>query len=232
MVVPPTAAAAAASPVAAPAPEGQRVGPFIISPVDRWKGTLNQGSSSNVLFTIHGDGAPTTKLTQVTTDGTAFTAKLETVEEGRRWLITATSLTSLKQGSVTDTLRIATGNSNFPELRIQLEATVDTAVMAMPKALNFGVLPISQPEFDPSRTGKFVFIRQVRGGGLEIIKVSSTLPFVKTEVRDDVKGQSYRMLVTFEKEKMTAGDHSGKIIIETNNPASPVIEITITLKAQ
>lgn len=211
--------------------EGQHVGPFIISPKDRWTGRLSQGVSSSAVFVINNDGPQLLHLTGATTDG-VFTAKIETVEEGKRWMVTASSSAGLKPGAYADTIRVATDSREFPELRMQLEAAVEPAVIAMPSSLNFGVLPISNPDYDVSRTGKFIFIRQAHGGGLEIRKMSSTLPFVKTEVQDDVKGQSYRMLITFDKEKLTAGEHSGKIVLELNNPDTPRIEIPVKLKAQ
>jgi hypothetical protein len=211
--------------------EGQHVGPFIISPTDRWTGRLSQGVSSSAVFVIHNDGPQPRHLTGVVTEG-LFTAKLETVEEGKRWMVTASSSARLKPGAYADTIRVTTDSREFPELRMQLEATVEPAVVALPSSLDFGVLPISNPDYDVSRAGKFIFIRQAHGGGLEIRKVSSTLPFVKTEVQDDVKGQSYRMLITFDRDKLTAGEHSGKIILELNNPETPRVEISVKLKAQ
>ncbi|HZS07567.1 MAG TPA: DUF1573 domain-containing protein [Blastocatellia bacterium] len=213
-------------------PEGQRVGSFLISPSSRWKGRLAQGNSDDVMFSIVNDAPQPVRVTKVSVDGKAFTATLQTLEEGRRYLIIAKSSETLKAGNVVETLRVTTESREFPELQLQLDGNVEPAVSALPKALNFGVLPISNPAYDVSRTGKFLFVRLARGSGLEIKKVSSTLPFLKIEALDDVKGQSYRVLVMFDKEKLAKGEYSGKIILELNNPLTPILEIPVTLNAQ
>lgn len=213
-------------------PEGQQVGPFLISPSDRWTGRLYQGSSDSIVFIITSTDPQARQITKVTADSQMFSGKIETLETGRRWMITIVNSALLKAGAVSDTIRIATDSSAYPELRIQLQAGVEPVIVAMPNKVNFGVLPISNPEFDAGRTGKFIFLRQLRGAGLEVRKVSSTLPFLRTEVQEDVKGVSCRILIMFDKEKLTAGEYSGKITIETNNPITPVAEVSITLRAQ
>lgn len=213
-------------------PEGQKVGPFVVGPSARWQGRLTQGGSTDVMFTVINTTPQPVKLTKILAGSEAFTTKLQTLEEGKRYLITATSSAALKAGPLAETIKVATDSSEYPELKLQIETNVDPAVVAMPKALNFGMLPISNPEYDASRTGKFIFVRLARGSGLEITKASSTLPFLKIEVNEDVKGQSFRLLVTFDKDKLTKGEYKGKITLELNNALVPVIDIPVTVAAQ
>lgn len=216
----------------APKPEGQRVGPFLISPSARWTGRLYQGRSDSTVFVITNDSQQPLRLTKASIEGQAFTAKLETLEEGKRWMVTASSGARLRPGALAETLIVATDSREFPELKIQLNASVEAAVVATPGRVDFGVLPISNPDYDVSHVGKFIFIRQTAGSGLKIKKVSSTLPFIKTEVKETTEGQAYQMLITFDREKMVAGTYTGKVILEVNNPDTPVLEISIALRAQ
>ncbi len=215
-----------------PKPEGQRVGPFLISPAARWKGRLAQGRSTSAVFVITSDSPQPLRIIRAATEGQAFTAKLETLEAGKRWMVTASSAARLQPGALAETLVVTTDSREFPELKIQLNATVDAAVVATPVRVDFGVLPISTPDYDASRVGKFIFIRQTAGGGLKIKKVSSTLPFIKTEVKETSEGQAYQMLITFDRDKLTAGTYTGKVMLEVNNPDTPVLEISISLRAQ
>jgi hypothetical protein len=76
-------------------------------------------------------------------------------------------------------------------------------------------------------------VRQVRGSGLEIKNVTATLPFIKVTVEDEVPGRSYRLKIGFSQEvKLTPGNYTGTIKVETNNPDMPVVELTVSLIAQ
>jgi len=64
------------------------------------------------------------RFTKVIANGNAFTVKLETVEEGKRYVIAARSNTSLPPGEHKQTVKLLTDNSDYPDLEIDLQVTV------------------------------------------------------------------------------------------------------------
>jgi len=213
-------------------PRGQRVGQFIIGPSNTWTATIAQGTSTDAVITIYNEGEKPARITKVTPGGEAFTVKLDTLVEGKRYLLTAKSSTSLSIGRHRQVVKLATDSSETPELEVRLDAVVSPPLIVRPEELAFGVLPISKDGYDVSRVAKFVNLIQVRGAGLEVKKVTPSLPFLKVEIMPEASGQTCLLKVMFDKEKLTKGEYKGTIKVETNNPQVPVLEIPVTLTAQ
>ena len=73
-----------------------------------------------------------------------------------------------------------------------------------------------------------IYVRKLRGGGLKINSVSSTLPFLTLTLSTDTEGQIYTLKVTLDRSKITTpGEFKGKILIETNDPDTPVLEVPV-----
>jgi hypothetical protein len=72
-----------------------------------------------------------------------------------------------------------------------------------------------------------IYVRKVREGGLKINSYSSTLPFLKLELATEKEGEIYVIKLKLDQSKIKAGEHQGKVRIETNDPETPVLEIPI-----
>jgi hypothetical protein len=73
-----------------------------------------------------------------------------------------------------------------------------------------------------------IYVRKLRGGGLKVSGVSSTLPFLTLTLTTDTEGQIYTLRVTLDRSKITTpGEFKGKIRIETNDPDTPVLEVPV-----
>lgn len=215
--------------------EGRKIGPFRVTPTDSLRARASAGGAVDIIYTIINEEASPLKLTNVTTDSDGFTARIETLEEGRRYLIRATSTPAIKAGTHFQKFRVTTTAPEMPEIELRLEAFVTGVVYANPTSLHLGVIPASSPDFYPEGYAKFVWIRQPRGASLELRKMTSTLPFIKIEPYEENKGQVFVLTVALDKErrdKMTLGEHEGKLIIETNNPQVPLIEVPLKVKFQ
>lgn len=215
--------------------EGRKVGPFRVTPTDSLRARASAGGAVDIIYTIINEEASPLKLTGVTTDSDGFTAKIETLEEGRRYLVRATSTPAVKVGTHFQKFKVATTAPEMPEIELRLEAFVTAIVYANPTSLNLGVIPASSPNFYPDGYAKFVWIRQPRGASLELKKITATLPFIKIEPYEENKGQVFVLTVALDKEKrdkMTLGEHSGKLVIETNNPQVPLIEVPLKVTFQ
>lgn len=115
-----------------PLPRGRRVGWFVISPTDVLRGRAKQGHSFATSATVYTAVPQAVRITKVIPNGDAFTVKLETVEEGKRYVISARSNTSLQPGEYKQTIKLITDNSDYPDLEIDLQVTVMADLDAKP----------------------------------------------------------------------------------------------------
>jgi hypothetical protein len=212
-------------------PPGRRVGSFIIGPSDRWSASIPRGNSAEAGINIYHDGPQPVRITKVHPGGESFAVDLETIQEGKHYVLRAKSSPSLAVGTYKQLVKLATEGSESPELQIQLEVAVVSPVTAMPKELAFGVLPISQAGYDISTLSKFIWVRQSRGGGLELKNLSASLPFIKVKVESQNDNQIL-LRVGFDPAKLTPGDYKGTVKIETTHPDAPVLEVGISVTAK
>jgi hypothetical protein len=211
-------------------PPGSRIGPFHVSPTNEWRGQAPQGTSVNGLITITNASQRLIRITKLEPNGTAFTANLQTLEDGKRYSVGFISSPTLPVGSHTQTLKLKTDSQETPELELHLQVTVSPAVTLNPASLTFENVPVSDPQIDISLISKFMWVRAGRGAGLEIKSITSDLPFVKAKI-ESVDGSSITLRVGFS-EIPPKGPHTGKIKIETNNPNVKTLEAPITINAK
>jgi len=107
-----------------PLPPGRRVGWFVISPTDQLRGRAARGSSFVTSATVYTVEPKQVRFTKVIPNGDAFTVKLEAVEEGKRYVVSARSLPTLAPGPHKQTVKLITDNEDYPELEIDLQVTV------------------------------------------------------------------------------------------------------------
>ncbi|HMG37052.1 MAG TPA: hypothetical protein VKM94_24190 [Blastocatellia bacterium] len=212
-------------PGAPPPPGAKRVGPFNVEPFDRWiASTLSGLPTETNVYLVNLQGPPV-HVRQLIPGGNSFTAQLVTIEDGRRYEVRLSTNPKLKPGQYNEPLRIATDSPTNPEMTIDLELTVYAKVFAQPSAIVFPAMPATADL--SNATWPTITIRKLREGGLKIKSFKSTLPFLTLELLTDSEGQVYRLRPTVDRTKVAAGAYKGKIIVETNDPDVPVLEIPV-----
>jgi hypothetical protein len=177
-------------------------------------------------ITLSGVDQRPTHVTKVNQGGNDFEVTLRTVENGKQYALAVSSNPALKPGRHTQTVEVVTDDPDMPRIPIELEVNVYPLVIATPQAI---MLPKVSLQTDLSRIViPIVYVRKVRGGGLEVKRVTSSLPFLKVELQTDRAGEAYTIRPSIDKSaKLTVGDFQGKITIETNDPDVPVLEVTV-----
>jgi hypothetical protein len=166
------------------------------------------------------------RIKSINAGGEAFTARLQPIEEGKRYELQLATDANLKAGKYQQTLKVLTDSSETPELSIALEVNVYPQVIATPTAIMLPNLPF---EIDPA-TVKLpeIYIRKIRDGGLKIKTVHSSLPFLRVSLIAEEEGKTYKVQLAFDKARMIQkGAFKGIIRIETNDLDSSVIEIPL-----
>lgn len=220
-----------APPVAAPRPAPitmpfKRVGPFNVAPADKWVTAVVTGLTMSNTFTLSSVDKKPTHVTSVNPGGKDFEVTLRTVDNGKQYALAVTSNPALKPGRHTQTVDVMTDDPDTPRIPIELEVNVYPLVIATPQTI---VLPRLALQSDLSRIViPTIYIKKVKGDGLEVKRVSTTLPFLKLELQTERAGESYTIHCSMDKSAAPApGDFEGKIRIETNDPDAPVLEVLV-----
>jgi hypothetical protein len=212
-----------------PAPVAQpfkRVGPFNITPSDKWVTAVVTGLTMSNTFTLSVVDQKSAHVTKVNKGGSDFEVTLRTVEDGKQYALAVTSNPALKPGRHTQSIEVSTDDPGMPRIPIDLEVDVYPLVIATPQAI---MLPKLALQSDTSRVViPIIYVRKIRGGGLEVKRATSSLPFLKVEIQTERAGEAYTLRTTIDQSaKPTAGDFQGKITIETNDPDVPVLEVMV-----
>jgi hypothetical protein len=217
---------ATAGSVVALAGAGKLAGPFNISPSDRWNTSVLSGSSSAGTLTLYNGSGTPVHVKQLKPGGTDFTASFQTIEDGKRYELSIATNPALKPGQYHQTLKIVTDSKQAPELEIDLAVTVFPQVFVTPNVLTIPQMSSAQ---DLSAVNlPLIYVRKLRGEGLKVKSVSSTLPFLTLTLSTEIEGQRYTLRVTLDRSKITTpGEFKGKIRIETNDPDTPVLEVPV-----
>jgi hypothetical protein len=217
--------------VAAPQPAPaimpfRRVGSFNISPSDKWVTAVVTGLTMSNTFSFSNVEKRPTRVTKINQGGKDFEVILRTVEDGKQYALAVTSNPALKPGRYTQTVEVMTDDPDMPKIPIELEINVYPLVIATPQTL---MLPKVTLQSDVSRIAiPTIYVRKVKGDGLEIKRVSSTIPFLKLELQTEKAGEAYTVRASLDKSSsLSAGDFEGKIRIETNDPDAPVLEVVV-----
>lgn len=215
-------------------PVGRQVGQFIIGPSDHYQADIPRGTSAETGIIIYNNGPLPVNITNVIPGGEAFSVKLETLEAGKRYVLNIKSDPNLAIGDHKQVVKLVVEGGQPAELSINLDLGIAPPVFTNPKEVKFGMLAVSQAGYDISSVAKFIWLRQSRGGGLQIKKMSATLPFIKVTMEaEENPGATFRLRIGFDPNvKVKPGLHEGVVKIETNNPFMPVVEIPVSLIAK
>jgi hypothetical protein len=222
---PPAGASSPPSPIAI-AGAGKMIGPFAVSPGDRWVTSVLTGSSSTGTLNLYNGSGTPVRVKRVSPGGTDFTVNFLTIEEGKRYELSVATNPALKPGQYHQTVKLLTDSKGAPEMEIELAATVYPKVFVTPTSMNFAQL--SATADGATSNVPPIYVRKLRGGGLKVNSVTSTLPFINVSVTAEAEGQIYTIRVTIDKSKLTTpGEFKGKIRIETNDTDTPVLEVPV-----
>lgn len=202
-----------------------RVGPFDISPSNRWVTAIIRGSSLPTTLTLKDHDPNPVHITGVEPGGSGFAVTLRTISDGKDYSLYIVTNPELKPGHYQQTAELVTDSKDFPKIPISLDLTVYPDVIVTPAQIRIQPGPSS----DYSKVMvPIIYVRKVRGTGLQIKKVSSSLPFLNIQVTPELPGQNYKLLTTVDNSKVKgAGKYDGTIKIETDDKEAPELTVNV-----
>ncbi len=161
-----------------------------------------------------------------------FTARVETLEAGRRYRLTVTLKGEGPAGDRRDILLLKTNLAGDPVLRIPVNTRVRERVYTFPASVFMGRFDVSEVRGKPDvarARAQILMVYRKGTAGFEI-KVTSDLPYLKIESERGPLGDRWENTIWLDPERVEPGEIKGTIFIETNDPEVPKLEVPVTGK--
>ncbi len=174
------------------------------------------------------------KIGDIVNPSPRFTARVETLEKGKRFRLVVTLKGEGPAGKKQDVLELKSNLEDAPVLRIPVNTWVREKVRTFPDSVFMGRYPISEIRDNPTVARKRAQILMVYRDGTDQFqaRVSSDIPFLKITSERGPKGDRYENTIWFDPELAQPGDIKGNIIIETNEPEVPKLVVPVTGQLQ
>ncbi len=196
--------------------------------------TVSRGAVREASIEITNRRAVPLKIGDIVNSSKRFTARVETLEEGKRFRLVVVLKGEGQAGKQQDLLELKTNFEDAPVLRIPVNTWVREKVRTFPDSVFMGRYPISEIRGDPAMAKKRAQILMVYRDGTDKFqaKVTSDIPFLKITSERGPKGDRYENTIWFDPETAQPGDIKGNIIIETNEPEVPRLVVPVTGQLQ
>ncbi len=196
--------------------------------------TVSRGAVREASIEITNRRAVPLKIGDIVNSSKRFTARVETLEEGKRFRLVVVLKGEGQAGKQQDLLELKTNFEDAPVLRIPVNTWVREKVRTFPDSVFMGRYPISEIRGDPAMAKKRAQILMVYRDGTDKFqaRVTSDVPFLKITSERGPKGDRYENTIWFDPELAQPGDIKGNIIIETNEPEVPRLVVPVTGQLQ
>lgn len=158
-----------------------------------------------------------------------FTARVETLEEGKRFRLIVTLKGEGPAGKQQHVLELKTNLEDTPVLRIPVNTFVTEKVRTFPDSVFMGRYPISEIRGNPDLARKRAQILMVyREGTTDFeITVSSDVPYLKFSSERGPKGDRFENAIWIDPDLAQPGEIKGTILIKTNDPDFPQLTVPV-----
>ena len=186
-----------------------------------------QGTTGVSSIEIVNRGAQPFEITGIENSSTRFAARIETINSGQRYRLTVTFEAKGPEGKVAELLHLMT---NRDKIAIPVHTEVAPKVYAFPSSVFLGNFYLSQIKGNPETARTMAQILMVyRKNTTDFeIKATSDIPFLRIESEQGPLGDRWENTIWLDPERVQPGDIEGTIVIETNDPEVPRLEVPVT----
>jgi len=189
------------------------------------RGTVKEAS----LVIINRNREPL-RITGIENPSRRFTARTETLEDGRRYRLIVTVKGEGPAGDQSDILRVRTNLKKDPVLRIPVNTRVRERVYTFPQSVFLGRFNLGQIRGNPKAAraaGQTLMVYRKGISGFQV-KLSSDVPFLRFASELGPNGDQWENSVWIDPEQARPGDIKGSIFIETNDPEIQRLVVPVT----
>ncbi len=184
------------------------------------RGESNPGSFLSV-EKMKGEGL---SITKVESSLENVTSKIQTVTAGKLYKIEINANPQIPIGHSNGTISIYTNDPNDPKIDVPLNLTVRGNLTVVPEQLALGTINQGQT------TSRTITVTTLKDK-LNVKKVETDSKFLKTKLEVKQPEKSFQISVSVAPDA-PAGTLQGKVIIYTNDPNQPKVEVPVTGRVQ
>ena len=205
------------------------VEPIEFQPFPAFFATTQRGQVEEKSVEIINHEAEPLEIMRVDNPSSRFTTRLEVIEPGKHFRLHLSLEGEGQAGKTTDTITLVTTSSQHPFLEVQANTYVRERVYTFPDTLDFGAIATLQLKARPdlvSLLSQTLMVYQTGGKDFQI-QAHSDIPFLRlSSVRSDFQDR-YQIEVSVTPEKLKAGSADGSVVITTNDPEFPRLEVPV-----
>ena len=170
------------------------------------------------------------KILDVVNASQRFKARVETLEEGKRFRLLITVKGEGPAGKRQDILELKTNLEDTPAFRIPVNTYLREKVRTFPESVFMGRYPLSEIRGNLALAKQRAQILMVyRDGTTDFqITVSSDVPYLKISSERGPKGDRYENTIWIDPDLAQPEEIKGSIIIKTNDPDFPKLTVPVT----
>lgn len=186
-----------------------------------------RGSAREASIEIVNRDAQPLEIAGVDNTSERFSAQIETIEPGQRYRLTVKFEARGPEGKVAELLYLKT---NRDRIAVPVHTAVLPRVYTFPTSVDMGKFDLSHIRGNPgtARTvAQILMVYRKNTTDFEI-EVTSDIPFLKIESEQGPAGDRWENTIWLDAERVQAGQIEGTIVITTNDPEVPKVEVPVT----
>jgi hypothetical protein len=191
--------------------------------------TVVRGGTQEATLEIINHRTTPLKFGEITNPSQQFTARVETLEEGKRFRLTVTLKGEGPAGKQQHILEIKTNLQDVPVFKIPVNTFVREKVRTFPDSVFMGRYPLSEIKGDPGlaeRRGQILMVYREGIPNFEIT-ISSDIPYLKISSERGPNGDRFENTIWIDPALATPGKINGHITIKTNDPDFPTLTVPV-----
>ena len=140
--------------------------------------------------------------------------------QGKQWRIEMTLSNDAAVGALADHVRIVTTHPKQKLVTIPVSGFVRPVIAVTPPVADFGQVELKEP------LRRTFNVRNFATEPIKITSVEGGMPGLKTELEPVTEGREYQLRLTLNP-GMAKGPLSGKLVLHTDSPKRPIIEVDL-----
>ena len=192
--------------------------------------TVDRDQTQEQSVEIRGQENEPLRIEKVEFSSERASVALETVDEGRRYVLKLTVKGEGAAGRKTELIRLMTSSRSMPVFQIPVNTYVRERVYTFPDAVDLGALPISAIRKNPTllaRTAQTLMIYRKATKDFHAT-ATSDVPALSIRSAQGPAGDRWQFTVALNEALVSAGPIRGSIVIDTNDSEFPRITVPVS----
>lgn len=189
-----------------------------------------RGEPASGSLEVRNNRATPLKIERIEPRGGHFQARVETLEDGKRYRLVVTGAEDAGAGRYAEALVLHTSDPAHPRLHIEVNTLVKADVHVSQDSVDFGRLSLTELQRHPDRLEllRQTLIVRNRAGAMRITGLQSEVEGLHLSPLPEAAAQAFKIDVGLDPAHLAPGPLTGTIELRTDNPAMASLSIPVS----